>query len=861
MAFTLNRDMFGAMVAVCMCWVDRKDVCLSPVGMRLCRVVCLQQVNRSDIPVGFNVGREAAAASELEMRWHSGQRNWRKRACSPPCTPETVVLSHELHRDLLATGDLITCNSMLATKLSRAQLELQAHRLWLRSFSLGGNARSPFSTTAAQRDARPAEPKIVRMSGGGYSGKRTGKPKSQKPFAQRKKDDEYSKIAALQTRIIEASKEGDFDAAMEAYRAIENKKIDLEHAMMCLSQNMSYWTRIQQTIHESKLESEKSEKVQQYAEELVKDVMRGVTWPMPGVSAHVLDLLVAAQTWDTATKFWTWLRNQGDEHVSAEVYASAISLLAAQDAKLEDLEALYQEGMARLPVGFAAYHFSPGAIVPDREGKAPAIRPPTALLQAIMAARLMRGDAQNAYLVLDAISRLRPVAIESRFYTEFQKERPVAEAYTVFALACKAGTVLPSNAYRALLSSLRTNVDTREMRKYVLTVRAMISATFMYIGAGGKLNKNSLTEIIIVLSSMLRVQGVYSMTTENKLRVVEVAQELISKIVEVAARFSVGPTIAAYNSIITNLAAVGNAESIIIAAIKEARVQGLDPTIVTRRSIIVAAGKSGDKDLTERAWKWLVDSRAREGQLPDATDLHILTRASVQTGNASFAKNVVTSMTHLEDWQRENLLERIDKETDAVARTIRPADLNELLEEVAKIKADLDLFDERTSDARGVQDFSKQVLPMLVFSPAHDVRLPEGEMRELYDQLTTDPSAPQDPASLSNEVAIARGTKVTFGQLRYENWKFITYLLAEADRHDKAYIQAVDAAITKGERPPQRNYGELFEDGVEIAGVGLSDPVQLFEVSDQEMDVEKARARICELRKVDVPPRIVQGEV
>ncbi|GAB7323064.1 hypothetical protein MBLNU13_g05581t1 [Cladosporium sp. NU13] len=749
---------------------------------------------------------------------------------------------------------------MLATKLSRAQLELQAHRIWLRSFSLGGNARSPFSTTAAQRDARPGGLKITRTSASEYSRKRSSKPKSQKPLAQRKKDDEYLKIAALQTRITEASKEGDFDAAMEAYRAIENKKIVLEYPMICLTQNMSYWARIQKTVHESKLDPEKSEKVQQYAEELVKDVMRGVMRPMPGVSAHILDLLVATQTWDTATKFWTWLRNQGDEHVSAEVYASAISLLAAQDAKLEDLEALYQEGMARLPVGFAAYHFSPGAIVPDREGGAPAIRPPTSLLHAIMTARLMRGDAQNAYLVFDAFSRLRPVAIESRFYTEFQRERPVAEAYTVFALACKAGTVLPTNAYRALLSSLRTNADTTEMRRYALTVRAMISATYLQVGAGGKLNKNSVTELIIVLSSMLRVKGVNSMATEDKLRVVEAVQELISKTVELAARFSVGPTIAAYNSIITNLAAVGNAESVITAAIKEARVQGLDPTIVTRRSILVAAGKSRDQDLTERAWKWLADSRAREGQLLDATDLHIMTKASVQAGNASFATNVIASMTHIEDWQKENLLERIDKETDAVEKKSRPADLNELLEEVAKLKADLDIFDKRTSDARGVQDFSKQVVPMLVFSPAHDVRLPEGEMRELYDQLTTDPSAPQNPASAGKEVMIARETKVPFSQLRYENWKFITYLLAEADRHDKAYIQAVDAAITKGERPPQRNYGELFEDGVEIAGVGLSDPVQLFEVSDQEMDVEKARARICELRKVDVPPRIVQGE-
>jgi hypothetical protein len=158
-----------------------------------------------------------------------------------------------------------------------------------------------------------------------------------------------------------------------------------------------------------------------------------------------------------------------------------------------------------------------------------------------------------------------------------------------------------------------------------------------------------------------------------------------------------------------------------------------------------------------------------------------------------------------------------------------------------------------------VQDFSKQIVPMLVFAPAPDVRLPEGEMRELYDQLTTDPSAPpKEPAAPENEVAVSRSTNVTFSQLRYENWKLITYLLAEADRHDKAYVQSVDAAIAKGERPPQRNYGELFEDGVEIAGVGLSDPVQLFDVSEQEMDIEKARARICELRKVDLPKRIVQ---
>ena len=751
---------------------------------------------------------------------------------------------------------------MLATKLSRAQLELQAHRIWLRSFSLGGNARSsPFSTTAAQREAQSSGPRITRTNRNKHWTRQSEKPKSQKPFAQRKKDDEYQKIADQQSKIGEASKEGDFDTAMEAYRSIENKQLIIRKFLLNLSQGMAFWARVHGTLHESKLEPEKSEKLQQYVEEMIHDMKKGAIGPAPEVSAHLLSFLIATRTWDTATKFWTWLRAQGDEHVNDDVYASAINLLAAQDAKLEDLEALYQEGMTRLPVGFAAYHFSPGAIVPDREANTSAlIQPPTALLHAIMLARLMRGDAQNAYLVLDAIKRLRPASTDGRFYTEFQRERPVAEAYTVFAMACKAGIVLPSNTYRALLSSLRNNADSQYMRRYALTVRAMISTTYLHIGAGGKLSRNATTEIIIVLTAIFRIKGVLLMTTEEKLRLLKAVQGLINKTLELAARFSSGPTIAAYNSIITNLAALGQTESTIKEALEEARIQGLEPTRVTRRCILVAAGNSGNAELVKKAWKWLVDARAEDGQLPDATDLHILTKAVVRSDNDAFAVDVVKSMSHIEQWQRENLLERIQRRADMVVKSDEaPADLGEIFEEIDKIDADLEVFDQKTSDARGVQDFSQQVVPMLLFSPAPDIRLPEGELRELYDQLTTDPDAPQDAAAApSKEPAISHGTKVPFDQLRYENWKLITYLMAEADRHDKAYIEAVDDAIARGERPPQRNYGELFDEGVEIDGVGLSEPVQLFEASEQEMDVEKARARICELRKVNLPPRIGQ---
>jgi hypothetical protein len=754
---------------------------------------------------------------------------------------------------------------MLATKLSRAQLELQSHRIWLRTFSLRSTSAS-FSTTAQRYEGKPLIRKVHRgkIRPGNISFRKQtpdGDLQPGKPFAQRKQSKEDSEIAALQNQINEACAENNFDQAMVAYRQLENKKLIIQPVLINLARAMVSFSKVQLVAREDRAEPEMDEKVQQYREELVQDVCKGVLGPCPVASAHLLNGLLATKTWDTAAKFWKWLEQQEDEYVNYDVYATAIQLLAAQDTKLEDLEALYQQGLARFPAGFSAYHFSPGAILPDREHKVLLTGSPTSLLFAIMQARLMRGDVQNAYLALDAILRLKPVGASAQFYNEYQKERPVSEAYTVFAMACKAGTQLPVTAYRTLLSSLRTNADSKDAKRFVVTVRAMLSATYLQIGAGGRLNKNSVTELIIVLSNILRIEGVSRMPAKHRLKLGTAVQELINKIIELAARFSGSPTIAAYNSIITNVGGAGNAEPVITAAIREAKILGLNPTFVTRRSIVVAAGSANDPELVKKSWKWLVDEHTRQGQQPDPTDLHILTKACVQVGLDYFAADVISQASHLEDWQKENLLERLEKRVDVHPEHSRPAKIDDLLAEVAKIKADLEVFDTKTSDAKGAQDFSNQTIPMLLFPPPKDVRLPEAEMRKLYDELTTDPSSPpiktlrQDP-----EDSVALVTNVPFGELRYESWKFITYLLAESQAHDKAYIKAVDEAISKGERPPQRSYGQLFQSDEESSGVGLSDPVQVFEVSGEEADVQKARARICELRKVDLPKPKVEGE-
>ena len=756
--------------------------------------------------------------------------------------------------DLLADEDQRcqhSSNTMLTTNLSRARRELQAHRLWLRTFSLRSNA-SPFSTTAQKQDGptirktfkRPTEPQ--------------SRPKGKKwqlieeHRRQRENSNADPEMEATQSQIVAFCKKHNFDAAMDAYRTISDKTLIYSPVLHKITHTMAFWAKVQLGLNKKEQDQQTSEKLLQYAEELVRDICNKSLGPRATSSSHLLQFFAANRSFDVGTKFWKWLEAQEDEYVNGSVYGAAIMLRAAQDAKLEDLEVLYQQGLARFSQGFAEYHLSPGAIVPNRDSWYQLPDMPYALVQGIMAARLMRGDSQNAYLALDAITRIRPAGVDPSFFNDFFKERPISEAYTVFAMACRTGSVMNTTAYRTLLSTLRTNADTEDPERFVLAIRAMLSATYIYIGGGGSLTRNSVTEIVISLTNIVRTKGAMRMADEDRIRLCQAVQDLIAKTTELAARFSTGPNIAAYNSIVTNIAAAsaGQVETAITGAMKEALSLGLEPTIVTRRSIIIAASSAKNPDLLERAWRWLVEARAREGQLPDGTDLHILAKACVQAGRAGFALDVIGNASHLQDWQRNNLLERIEQLADLQTTTEEPADINELLAEVAKIKADLEVFDARTSDARGVQDFSNQVLPMLLFPPQKDIRLPEAEMRKLYDELTTDPTA---QTNSEEKPSFSFLTKMPFNQLRYEHWKLITYLMAEAEAHNKAYINAVDTALAEGDRPPQRNYGELFKGEEKVNGVGLSDPIQ--EIDCEGVDVEKARARICELRKVPVPQK------
>jgi hypothetical protein len=221
---------------------------------------------------------------------------------------------------------------MLAIKLSRAQLELQAHRIWLRSFSLTKNTTASFTTKTPRPPATFRRPKIA-----GIGRPATPTRKNANPT------DAY--LVTLQRQIDDASKDFDFDGAMAGYRAIEDKRLIIQPVLESFTQALSSWTRRELRLEKDRRDQETIERVQTVANELVQDHYKGTLGPCPSASSHLLEYFTVTEAWDTGSKYWKWLEAKDDEYVNTGTYAAAIDLLSAQDTKLEDLEALYQQAM------------------------------------------------------------------------------------------------------------------------------------------------------------------------------------------------------------------------------------------------------------------------------------------------------------------------------------------------------------------------------------------------------------------------------------------------------------------------------------------------------------------------------------
>jgi len=635
-----------------------------------------------------------------------------------------------------------------------------------------------------------------------------------------------------------------------------------------------------------------------FAETLIKDVQAGTIPPHRQAFSHLLTFFKESGVRDPGIRLWNWLEAQN--HVDQAAYGNAIELLAIDGSSLSDLEALYQQALERFPEGYAQYHLSPEAIVQDAGSVTTIKGLPVTLLQGIITARLQRGDARNAYLGLDTMLRLFPDQIRPRIFQVFSEERPTLEAYTVFAIACRSGNALPSSQFRQLIGALRTGSDLSTPLRHAITVRSIVSALYLHVSAGGQITQNSLNEIVICMTLLMRMKGVETIDPLERRKISFALMDAIRALLRFYSSYGIQPGVTAFNSIITNIGGSGSCKPIIKVALTDMKALGLQPSAVTHRSIVTAAGSLEDSELLHKAWEGLVQGREASDTPLDDTDFYILIKNAKAAGELDFARQQLEKYkATLTEENQNRLSEALNEEpsnvpeTHDASKSLDPALLSEQIE---LISADLQVMQQSIRPDHKVQDLRDVNLPMVMLPVADSSAQAERHMRRVYDSLMTEQgllgastgsstaliTGTDDADSLSpSETTITEDahdapstddasiisqngsesaperkealspTNIPFSTLRYENWKTINQLLEFAEVSDNAYLATVDAAIAAAHMPPQRTLGLDVAHHKITRSYGLSDAVQVempgSGIGDEE-GFEQARDEILRLR-------------
>ncbi|EME42434.1 hypothetical protein DOTSEDRAFT_155199 [Dothistroma septosporum NZE10] len=592
-----------------------------------------------------------------------------------------------------------------------------------------------------------------------------------------------------------------------------------------------------------------------FAVRLVEDLKHGNLLPNLPAHVHLLAIFRESGTRDAGIKFWQWLQGQDEEYVNTSTYAAAIDLLAVNGSPLSELEQLYQDALDRFPGNFHAYHFSPEAILADREQPIDIGLLPLWLILAITQARLLRGNAQKAYLALDTVFRLLPTSVPPRFFNAFGNERPVSEAFTVYAMACRAGIQLPTSHYKGLLAKLRLSSDMTSLQSHIASLRAMLAATYLHLGSNGTLPANSANEVVIATTQILRLPGISALDSKLRRCVVDTVLEAVRKMLEVFASYGALPAVSIFNSIITNIAGHGRAKETIGIALADMDALSLEPNEVTRRSIMAAAGLLGDADLVKKTWKDIVAIGANEKQHPDGLDINVLIRAARLAGIHEFAETEYVKFReqiHFKHYRGIDEAFQMPLDDMYPAREGVSPSVDEIRDSVQSLLADMAFIEEKTKARPVLQDFSQKDSPMILFKPVRRLDIPDRELRKIYDEMTTEksshpPSTLTGSESTGDMAAPSAGDTRSFGSLRYENWKTTNYLLQLSEKHDKDYAKAVDESIASGVRPPKRNMGITREEVEDMRSFGLSS-VSVSTRKSFTQNVEEARNEIVRLR-------------
>jgi hypothetical protein len=602
---------------------------------------------------------------------------------------------------------------------------------------------------------------------------------------------------------------------------------------------------------------------------------------------HLLGVFKESRSFGAGEKFWRWLKTQDDSHVSTEVYGVAIEIFSQAGHPLQDCEKMYEEALARFPGSFFAYHLSSEAILSDREKPTELKGLPMGLLNAIIQARLLLGDTQKAYLALDTALRLFPTVISRRILGSFLLERPITEAYTVYALAFRAGMSLPGMTFRTLFSSLRLSSNfllPTAIPVHFHVLRAMLSILYLWVGSGQPVASNTLSELTIAITHIGQLPGVADMTSSQRNELSDQVLEVVKQTWQIFARYGAAPNIAAFNNIIANIAGPAGSRAIVDLALADMKALGLEPNDATRRSVMNVSGAIGDKEMVIKTWEDIVKSREEKGKRPDVIDLNVTIKAARQAKMQAFVQQQADIAKQYLTPKDQAAVDYYFMRQDAgtIGKEVDDSTVDEIFAGVQRLREDLGVFDLKTKDSPSTLDFTARP-GTLLREPTIFSTISEANMRKIYDDLSTEqvvkpatkpseeagfaehetsafsPTNTPVPPTPSSTAQHKSPTGLPLSTLRYESWRAINSLLYHSARHDRDHAHAVDLAIWEEKPVPKRNMGfteetkEVGEFG--FGRVGLSEWLGGKEdetTKDDGGDVELVKREILKLRGRDV---------
>ena len=617
------------------------------------------------------------------------------------------------------------------------------------------------------------------------------------------------------------------------------------------------------------------------ADLLALDIQAKVLPPSYDAHLHLLSFYKESAAFEKGTAFWSWLVKQGDDYVNAGLYGVALELFAFQGRPAEDTEELYEKALARFPGVFLEYHLSHNAVVADRTQPTVISGIPRGLLQGILTARILRGDAKNAYLTLDTTARLFPTRIPTRFTTLFVQERPLDEAYKVFMLACQAGATPGHDALKIFLTRLRKVAAAKPLENAAM-LRAMIMISYAHTASGAPLHNKSLTELVVGITSLLKDDAYTRMSSEQLRPITNAISNLLSDLFGVWASHGSHPATASFNSMIANLAGRGRRRDVIDHALEAMEHYNLKPNTVTFRSILAAAGDMSDPERIRSAWTDLVANRIEKGAALELVDWQNLLNATRRINDPEYLRQQLSNFEHIVS---PYILERMNNnlKSENFSRQLHPnktPSSNEL-ETVAKTMKILELIKQdiayMSENAHVGRNFYAEPLPLhLLNRSSVYANVPEEYIRTVYDEMTTDssvildilPPSPSEPkpdveaeaepekeTKEQKQASAVSPTGYPLDELRYQNWRAVNELLFDAKQYDKEYMDAVDEAIKRSVPPPSRNtelsHAPKLDEFVGLSDLAISSTnTTQSDIAEDEYKVtlDKFREKIFELR-------------